>query len=290
VRWTILDAHGLEHATPTPPTRSFAPIKPPDSNVSFFARDQALSEQIWSSKTGYPGDPWYREFHRDLANDRDDLGALTIPPHSPPTGIKLCRVTGGPKKEYYEREPALERARTHAADFVKKVHARIEFAQMAHVESPVIVCPFDFELFGHWWFEGPEFLSYLLGTPQTFAWATPSDCARNPFVATPSESSWGEGGYHRRWLNPETAWMYPLLHRAGTELDLRLEKDSQVHENALKNLLLAQASDWAFLQRTGNSEFGRKAFYWYVQQATSPRPSPVDQFLPGMLLSPLFRG
>lgn len=127
-----------------------------------------------------------------------------------------------------------------------------------------MVAPYDAELFGHWWFEGPEFLDALVrqagAEPGAFTFITPGEfLRRHPThqAATPAASSWGEGGYWRVWLNEKNEWIYPHLRAAQermTELARRFPRPDAIQERALKQaareLLLAQASDWPFLLRS----------------------------------------
>jgi 1,4-alpha-glucan branching enzyme len=134
--------------------------------------------------------------------------------------------------------------------------------------APVIVSPFDAELFGHWWFEGPRFLetfirraaaeeaAFRLTTPSEFLAAYPSQQ-----VVTPNPSSWGEHGYSSVWLDEKNAWIYPHLHTAtgrmtGVARQHRATKDPRIERalrQAARELLLAQASDWAFLIKTNSA-------------------------------------
>jgi len=56
------------HASPRPKYGVFAPIFCP-SGVAAFGRDVESSKQVWSAIEGYPGDPDYREFYRDIGFD-----------------------------------------------------------------------------------------------------------------------------------------------------------------------------------------------------------------------------
>jgi 1,4-alpha-glucan branching enzyme len=133
---------------------------------------------------------------------------------------------------------------------------------------PLIVAPYDAELFGHWWYEGPEFLDYfarkLFYDQNTISLITPGEyLTRHPTnqIATPSASSWGEEGHLRAWLNDTNEWIYPHLRVAQermTGLAKKFSKKSTaLQQRALKQaareLLLAQASDWPFILRAGTS-------------------------------------
>ena len=130
--------------------------------------------------------------------------------------------------------------------------------------KPIIVSPYDAELFGHWWYEGPWFLDYLFRKSwydqNKYEMTHLADYLRgNPTqqVCRPSQSSWGYKGFHEYWLNETNTWIYPHLHKAAERMiDLaHLEPEDELQWRALnqagRELLLAQSSDWAFIMRTG---------------------------------------
>ncbi|HHY86059.1 MAG TPA: DUF1957 domain-containing protein [Verrucomicrobia bacterium] len=276
IRWFVIDTHGVLHAHPRPRYGVFAPIFTPNG-IAAFGRDLDSARQVWSRHEGYPGDARYRDFYRDVGFDLDfDY----VQPHLPAshlrgfTGIKYYRITGpSPEKQVYVRNLALQAAAEHAQDFLSARMGQI--ARLAGImdRPPLIVSPYDAELFGHWWYEGPEFLDYFVrkaGYDQNvFALITPEEyLRRHPSnqVARPSASSWGEEGYWRVWLNETNEWIYPHLHVAQermTSLARRFGGSDGLMRRALnqagRELLLAQSSDWPFILRTGTSpEYARK--------------------------------
>ena len=134
----------------------------------------------------------------------------------------------------------------HAAEF----HARLaQFQKLGRIldRSPIVVSPYDAELFGHWWFEGPEFLDALVrlacATADSFELVTPGDyLERQPVnqVCTPSATSWGEQGYLRVWLNEKTTWIYPHLRAAQDRMTGLVETVRK--EDALAQRALQQAA------------------------------------------------
>jgi 1,4-alpha-glucan branching enzyme len=270
IRWFATDTHGLLHARPRPRYGVFAPVFTPNG-VAAFGRDFESAKQVWSKEEGYPGDFRYRDFYRDIGFDLDfDY----VKPHLPApdqrgfTGIKYHRITGpGPEKQVYDRAAALRAADEHAAHFLK---ARLEqFAKLDGImdRPPIVFAPYDAELFGHWWHEGPEFLNFFVRKAacdqHVFKLDTPEDYLRSHKthqVAMPAASSWGEEGYWRVWLNESNQWIQPHLRVAQarmTELAEKYPNAGGVRERALKQaareLLLAQASDWPFILHTGTS-------------------------------------
>ena len=276
LRWFLTDTHGVLHATPRPRYGVFAPIFTRNA-VAAFGRDLESARQVWSRHEGYPGDPRYRDFYRDVGFDLDFdyvRPYLPTPDQRGFTGLKYHRITGGDGgKEIYDREAALRVADDHATHFLRARTEQIRRLAEIMDRPPLVVSPYDAELFGHWWYEGPEFLDlfvrkayfdqkiFTLVTPEEFLLRYPTQQ-----VATPSPSSWGEEGYWRAWLNDTNEWIYPHLQMAQermTELARRFPRATGLTERALKQaareLLLAQASDWPFILRTGTSpEYARR--------------------------------
>jgi 1,4-alpha-glucan branching enzyme len=268
LRFFVSESHGLLHARPRARFGCYAPIFSADSGVAVFARDPQSAEQVWSRERGYPGDPAYRDFYRDIGFDlsQDDLGSLAGLDGRPRfTGIKYHRITGaGEHKELYDVELARERARQHARDFVTKRFRQLAVLRAA-IPQPIVVAPYDAELFGHWWHEGVEWLEQVLRQVAAAPAGAPSSIGLGHYlekhdthqVARPAQSSWGEGGYHRYWLDGSNAWIYPRLHLAAermTALARQFVAPTPLEQRALRQaareLLLAQASDWAFIIRT----------------------------------------
>jgi 1,4-alpha-glucan branching enzyme len=276
IRWFVLDTHGLLHATPRPRYSTFAPIFTPNG-VAAFGRDFDSSRQVWSKNEGYPGDPRYRDFYRDIGFDLD---LDYVKPHLPSpdnrgfTGIKYYRITGAGEKQVYQRDHALAAASEHARHFLDERVSQVRKLESILDRPPIIVAPYDAELFGHWWYEGPEFLDFVVrklcqDQQHTLSLLTPGEyLRRHPTnqIATPGASSWGEEGYWRVWLNETNEWIYPHLQVAQermTELARQFPDAHGVRARALRQaareLLLAQASDWPFILRAKTSpEYARR--------------------------------
>ena len=277
LRWFIVDTHGLLHATPRPRYGVFAPILS-HNGLAAFGRDLDSARQVWSRDAGYPGDGRYRDFYRDIGFDLEFdyvRPALPSPDLRGFTGIKYHRIASDPagEKQIYARDDALHAADQHAAHFLG---ARIQqINQLADImgRPPILVCPYDAELFGHWWYEGPEFLDRFVRKAacdtDAFRLVTPFEYLRqNPTqqVAAPAESTWGEEGFYRVWLNESNQWILPHLDvamermhnlaRATPEPDPLTRR---ALNQAARELLLAQSSDWPFILRTGTSpEYARQ--------------------------------
>jgi 1,4-alpha-glucan branching enzyme len=269
IRYFFVDTHGILFASRRPKYGVFAPLYCP-SGVAAFGRDIESSKAVWSAEEGYPGDSRYREFYRDIGFD---LPLDYIEPYlhptglRVPTGIKYYRVTGrvalNEKRPYSEAE-AMEAAASHAGNFMFNREKQVEYLSSLMDRKPIIVSPYDAELYGHWWYEGPAFLNFLLRklhfdqnavktiTPREYLEMYPVNQ-----VAVPSYSSWGHKGYAEVWLEGSNDWIYRHLHKAAErmiELANRFAHPSPLEHRALnqaaRELLLAQSSDWAFIMKT----------------------------------------
>ncbi|MCB9675974.1 MAG: DUF1957 domain-containing protein [Alphaproteobacteria bacterium] len=269
IRWFIGEGTAIQHATPRPVYGVYAPVYTP-SGVAVFGRDPETSAQVWSAESGYPGHPDYREFHRDLGYTApfDEIA-----PYVQPTGlrknvgIKYHRITGKTeRKEYYDPWRARRVADEHAADFVRNREQQVAFLSDALGRAPIITAPYDAELFGHWWYEGPQFVGDLfrhLARSRVVESITPSAyLARHPEqqVVQPNLSSWGANSYADVWLHESNEWIYPHLLVAArhmTDLANRFARPDALQDRALRQaareLLLAQSSDWAFILQTNTS-------------------------------------
>jgi len=309
IRWFILDAHGLLLGKPTPRRAIHAPCYTLTGPAA-FARDRDSSRQVWSAKEGYPGDPAYREFYRDIGFDLplEHLGPVARGQRKF-SGVKYHRITGGKnEKELYDRTAAEEAAEAHANHFLQQRQA--QFRQLAAADvDPIVVVPFDAELFGHWWFEGPRFLEAFIRKiardQQDFRLTTPSEyLASHPTQQTiePASSTWGEKGHLEVWIDQSNSWIYSHMHAAAQRMTqlarefsivgqgLGLANDtpageaSSLQERILKQLarelLLAQSSDWAFLMRTGTArEYASKRTIEHLGRFNKL----YDQFVAGQI-------
>ena len=274
IRYTFVDSHGIDHADPRPMFGPAAPIYCP-SGMAVFARHPATSRLVWSSTVGYPSDPNYRDYYRDIGFDLTDE---YLAPYQYgtgvriPTGIKYHRITGaGTHKDIYDPDRGRETAERHAHNFI--AHCR-DLASRDAVRMPhpsVLVSPYDAELFGHWWFEGPQWLHYVLREAATsdndaIRLITPSEylekCPVHQ-IGSPSPSSWGHKGYGEHWLNDRTAWIWRPLHQAYCRMQSAVETcvtrqhDPVVKrtlQQAARELMLAQSSDWPFAITNATTE------------------------------------
>lgn len=268
IRFFFVDTHGILFADRRPKYGVYAPLYC-SSGVAAFGRDAESSKAVWSAEEGYPGDLNYREFYRDIGFDLDydyikpyiHESGLRIN-----TGIKYYKITGKTSnKQPYNEKVALERAASHAGNFMFNREKQVEYLSGLMDRKPIIVSPYDAELYGHWWYEGPEFLNFLLRKihhdQDTIDLVTPSEYLEmypENQVATPSFSSWGHKGYSEVWLEGSNDWIYRHLHKIEERMvelanEHRGTGDRQI-ERALnqcaREVLLAESSDWAFIMKT----------------------------------------
>jgi 1,4-alpha-glucan branching enzyme len=221
--------------------------------TTIFPRDPRTGLQVWSGDTGYPGDGNYVDFHKKRW----------------PGGHRYWRVTGpkvdmGDKEPYYPHEAA-EKVKSHASHFVHLVYEALKNG--LHDAIPPILCsPFDAELFGHWWFEGPLWLEAVARTLHDYPIGIELiSCSnylrkypRAGFIAM-HEGSWGAEGTNQVWMNPETSWTYTHIYPA--ELYTRdvcsgnawreTALGTRIVKQMCRELLLLESSDWQFLITTG---------------------------------------
>lgn len=268
LKFFFTDTHGILYASHRPRYGNFAPIYCP-TGVAAFGRDIESSKQVWSADEGYPGDFNYREYYRDIGFDLD---FNYIKPYIHPdgirinTGLKYYSITGrNVEKQPYDFYRAKEKAAEHASNFMFNRELQIKYLSTLMDRPPLIVAPYDAELYGHWWFEGPIFLEHLIRKihydQNIIELVTPSDYLKKfpcNQVSRPCASSWGNNGYNEVWLNDTNHWIYRHLHLAAnrmTELVDTFPNAQGLLDRALKQaareLLLAQSSDWAFIMSTG---------------------------------------
>jgi 1,4-alpha-glucan branching enzyme len=225
-----------------------APSRP--DGIAALVRDPRSSMQVWSRFHGYPGDGSYLEFHKMRW----------------PGGLKLWRVTGNGvdlgDKQPYDPAAARERALGHAEHFAGLLGSIA--ASERQRRGGVIVAPFDTELFGHWWFEGPEWLAGVYRAlareergvrPVTASRHLAEHPAQQPIALPPG--SWGANGDFSMWIGEATAWtwerIWAMEETFWDAVPTALERPASrpVLAQAAREMLLAQSSDWQFIISTG---------------------------------------
>ncbi|HUT34720.1 MAG TPA: 1,4-alpha-glucan branching protein domain-containing protein [Planctomycetota bacterium] len=223
-----------------------------ERSTAIFVRDPRSALQVWSGEHGYPGDGWYLDFHKKHY----------------PGGHRYWRVTDCKAdladKQQYDPARIEECLESHAGHFAGLVESILDADTQVQAGQGVVCAPFDAELFGHWWFEGPRWIEKIirrLHQAQTVRLVTCSEyLATQPpggVVGLP-EGSWGEGGFHWIWLNDWTEWTWRHIyeceerflallaaHREGADATM-----GDLLRQAGRELLLLESSDWQFLIST----------------------------------------
>ena len=222
IEYIITESHGILYANPTPIYGTFAPIVS-HGGVIAFGRDLESSRQVWSSVCGYPGDYNYREFYRDIGYDADYEYIKPYIAHNGVrvnTGIKYHRITGKTEnKDLYNVRWAMDSAEKQAGHFFDSRQGQITNLSKFMHTPPIVLCPYDAELFGHWWYEGPYWLYILFKKIYydkcDFKLITPGEYIdKYPEMqeCTPCRSSWGANGYSEVWLNELNDYAVRHLH------------------------------------------------------------------------------
>lgn len=242
-------ARSSKFFTPAPEERSEYEHYALPNGVCAFARDPETTVKVWSGEHGYPGDAQYLEFHKQLYPGRLRYWAIS----------ENKRDLGA--KRPYDPWGAYERIAGHADDFVRTLKSALAQYKGRTERTGTLVAMYDTELFGHWWWEGPEFLYEtavrMHHDPDLEAVTGGEllDAVPARSMITLPEGSWGEGGYHYIWLNGDNSWtwekLYPMQRRM-VEMATRYADGParEIVEQAGRELLLAEASDWQFLIST----------------------------------------
>ena len=299
IEYFVADTHALLYGDPRPKFGVHAPVVCPNG-VAVFARDVETSQQVWSAEIGYPGNDLYREFYRDIGWDapmdylKPHLHADGARRH---LGLKYHRITGKDvpqqAKKPYLPSLAREKVAENAMHFIgERIKQAYKLRETFEGHPPLVVSPYDAELFGHWWFEGPQFIDFffrkLHWDQSEIVAVTPGDFLDSGISIQrqqPTASSWGEAGYYKVWLNEGNSWMYPYQHdaeRRMTEYANKWSGDTPVPTNAAasgnelarrilnqmaRELLLAQSSDWAFQIYQGTTvEYSSRRFQSHIHR------------------------
>lgn len=236
--------------------------------VAVIGRNNRTGQQVWSADWGYPGDPAYREFHK-----KDNQ-----------SGMQYWRVTGPGvslgAKDLYQPQEAELKLREHARHYAKLVEQLAVEYHQASGSYGIIASNYDAELFGHWWFEGVSWLREVLrslASSQVVDLSTANSYLTEheptQMMAVP-ESSWGSGGTHWTWDNPDTHWMWEIIHEAESTMERLVSRypqadgdQQQALNQAARELLLLESSDWPFLVTTGQAkEYASKRFESHVER------------------------
>ncbi|MDO4540645.1 MAG: DUF1957 domain-containing protein [Syntrophomonadaceae bacterium] len=245
---------------------TYCPYKVKNKDIMVLGRNAMVSQQVWSADSGYPGDPRYREFHRQ----------------SHRSGYKYWQVTDRfnslDTKKCYNPEQAQQLTQYHAQDFIRSIMSTGHEAEAMGYPEPLIVGCYDTELFGHWWWEGIDWLDTVMrgfiAEPE-LDFTLPSQIPDELPEAQVFESSWGMGGKHYVWENPETNWMWDIIRRANREFEaLEIwpsapEMRRQTYRQILRELILLESSDWLFMVSNNlTRDYALKRFFEHYSKFT----------------------
>lgn len=223
--------------------------------TAIFARDPQTGILVWSGEHGYPGDGNYLDFHKKHF----------------PGGHRYWAVTSSKAdladKVEYNPKNASGRISENAAHFVSRVEEILDESTVSHAGPSILVAPYDAELFGHWWFEGPRFLKEVLkgveksDSVELAFLGEHYDQARPSQVVSIPEGSWGQGNHHYIWLNEQTEWTWKHIYESEDTMcalarfwvdnpDRQDAELTAVLKQLARELLLMSASDWQFLIST----------------------------------------
>ncbi len=241
-----------------------------ESGVHVFGRNPLTGKQVWSAESGYPGNEWYREFHKK------DLES----------GLHYWRITKSEDKELYNPEKAFQQVREDAQNFVELVvNSLANRSTLIDETNPIIVSMYDCELFGHWWMEGVTWLeqvySLLLNYEEIQVDTLSSIIERKNHtysVIRMKPSTWGENSDFTVWNNPKHAWLWPYINASANDFEFVLasivqsnrvltERDKRIIAQTGRELLLLEGSDWPFLLYTQQArEYANKRFHNHHQR------------------------
>ncbi|MCX8123992.1 MAG: DUF1957 domain-containing protein [Spirochaetes bacterium] len=250
IAYTFVNDRSVLLAKNLPSTANFFPAKTPLGLV-VFPRDAVLSMKIWSSHSGYPGHPVYREFHHDAMYELQELSPQF---EHRQLGLKIYAITGTQQKEYYDPEKAKQIVQIHVDDFINTILTRASDVTRIIKRAPVFMVPFDAELFGHWWFEGPLFLELLIeaiASRDDIACVTPQELLKADMeIIEPVESSWGKGNDFSTWYNAKVRWYVMELEKLLYRFGRVVHENTAAVQQCARELMLAMASDWQFMIST----------------------------------------
>ncbi len=268
LRYFFTEAHSILLADCPNSYGTYAPVFLKGSDVAAFARDPDTGKQVWSGDEGYPGDPDYLEFH------------IKGGP------LKYNRVTSrdGGQKEPYVRSWAVEKAANHAQHFMDSRNFKFNYIKNWFWKKPLVVATYDAELFGHHWYEGPDFLYFLFKklyyNQNETELITPSEYLRRyprnqEVFITPS--SWGDKGTFDKWIYGSVSWMYRHTHEAIEELEAmakdlaqetrRYQLKERIVKQALREVLQAMNSDIPFVISNGHFvDLMKQFFFQYLER------------------------
>jgi 1,4-alpha-glucan branching enzyme len=254
----------------------YRPVRCPNG-VAAFPRDYEATSLVWSNRSGYPCDHRYREFYRDIGFDLP-MDYIRDYIHEPEvrvfTGYKYWAITGNTdRKVPYDRAVAKGLVAKHAANFLYNIEKKGEHLQDGDGNDFLYTLGFDAELFGHWWFEGIDWLEQVIrlsaSKERQTRLVSPSQVLSGGSslqTVRPAFSSWGQGGYSSVWLDGSNSWVYRHVQKAIERMEELADRfpdqislKQRFLNQAAREVMLSMASDWPFiLYNKSSTEYAEK--------------------------------
>ncbi|MDR0927408.1 MAG: DUF1957 domain-containing protein [Ignavibacteria bacterium] len=222
-----------------------------------FTRHVGIAMQVWSGSIGYPAEADYLDFHKTHY----------------PSRIRYWRVTDSKAdmmyKTLYHPDWIWDKLDLQVNHFIHQIENTSNYYKNLTGKEGTVCLPFDTELFGHWWFEGPEFIRKLCQGLNSSPWVNMSTASDQLFLMKPRqtvhlpEGSWGENNNHDVWSNKGNNWTWQYIYDDELKLNNILENnpieefdstERRILTQALRELMLLQSSDWQFLIYTNSAK------------------------------------
>lgn len=240
--------------------------------AAVFTRHRDIAMQVWSGEAGYPGEPDYLDFHKK------HWGSM----------LRYWRVTDSKAdmmyKTLYHPDWTKDKIDLQANHFIHHLENTMNFIHNTTGNFSTLCTPFDTELFGHWWFEGPEFLKAVIKGLHSSPYINTATCSEQMIKVNPvevlrlPEGSWGENNNHDVWSNEGNKWTWEVLYNSENRFKSLLSNHSieklndlqkRIALQALREFLLIQASDWQFLIHTKSAkDYAEQRFYFHYSDFT----------------------
>ena len=218
--------------------------------AAVYSRHGDISMQVWSGEAGYPGEPDYLDFHKKHVN----------------SWLRYWRVTDSKAdmmyKTLYHPDWTYDKADKQAMHFIHHVENTSNHYHHLTGKLSTVCTPFDTELFGHWWFEGPQFIKAVLKGLHDSPYVHAVKASEQLMIVNPKEvvsipeGSWGVNNNHDVWSNDENTWTWECIYNDELRLNNIFQKypvdklnpvQNRFALQALRELMLEQSSDWQFL-------------------------------------------
>ncbi len=286
LKYTIIEAHGILMGEELPKNGVYAPVYAKNGFV-FFPRDIDSAKNVWSRTEGYPASKYYRDFHKDIGTSWDDNRVYKMLHKNIDneyiksfTGIKYWQIGENENgdKNIYDPFIAREMTKSDAEDFIIKRSIIKEKISDLMDKPPLFTAPYDMELFGHWWYEGIDFLKNisLISSKNEEINLTTFSCYLQKFkthqLLNPKYSTWGQNGFSQVWNNEKNNRIiiesHNILEKFEHLIKLIFSENillAEIEKEAVvlltKIVFLITSSDWPFLINSGIYAYTIKRFY-----------------------------